>query len=89
MNIFITDLCFLLLNFKMSVTINNWSFIWKRKRLFASKSQNDATLIQIYKTQKTTQFPTDLVTFNEEIFNGKFHILSSDIENPNLRVFNL
>ena len=89
MNIFITDLCLLLLNFKMSVTINNWGFIWKHKRLFARKSQNDATLIQIYKTQKTTQFPTDLVTFTEEIFNGKLHILCSDIENPNLRVFNL
>ena len=73
----------------MSVTINNWGFIWKYKRLFVRKSQNDATLIQIYKTQKTTQFPPYLVTFTEEILNGKLHILRRDIENPNLRVFNL
>ena len=42
----ITDLCLLLLNLKMSITISTWDFIWKYKR-YARKSQNDATINKI------------------------------------------
>ena len=38
----IADLCLLLLNLKISITISNWCFIWKYKS-YARKSQNDAT----------------------------------------------
>ena len=41
----ITDLCLLLLNLKISIARSDWSFIWKYKRPYARKSQNDATII--------------------------------------------
>ena len=40
MNTLIADLCLLLLNLKMSVTISNWGFIWKYGRN-AKNSEND------------------------------------------------
>ena len=42
----IADLCLLLFNLKMFITISNWGFIWKRER-YARKSQNDTTTNQI------------------------------------------
>ena len=41
----IADLCLLLLNLKISISKSDWSFIWKYKRPYARKSQNDATTI--------------------------------------------
>ena len=41
-----SDLCLLLLNLEMSITISNLGFIWKFKR-YASKSQNNTTINQI------------------------------------------
>ena len=32
------------------------------------------------------QIPTDLVTFTEEILNGKLHFLGSDIYTPNTAI---
>ena len=46
MHTLVADLCLLLLNLKMSITISNWGFIWKYKR-YARKSQNYATTNQI------------------------------------------
>ena len=46
MHTLITNLCLLLLNLKMPITIGNWGFIWKYKK-YARKSQNDATINHI------------------------------------------
>ena len=43
----IADLCLLLFNLKMSITISNWGFICKCER-YARKSQNDTTTNQIF-----------------------------------------
>ena len=54
------DICLLLLNLKMSITISNWGFIWKYKR-YARKSQNDATTNHIIlKTLTWGQRPSGL-----------------------------
>ena len=47
MHTLMIDLCILLLKLKISITINKWSFIWKYKRQYPKKSQNDATINQI------------------------------------------
>ena len=56
----IADLCLLLLNLKVSITLSNWDFIWKYKR-YARKSQNDATTNQIIlKTLTWGEWPSGL-----------------------------
>ena len=53
-----TDLCLLLLKLKMHVNISNLGFIWKYKRLFTRKSQNDADINQINLKTPTPGFQT-------------------------------
>ena len=56
----ITDLCLLLLNLKMPLTVGNLGFIWKYKR-YAIKSQNNATTNQIIlKTVSRREWPSGL-----------------------------
>ena len=55
----IADLCLILLNLKMSITISNWGLIWKYNR-YARKSQNDATTNQIIlKTLTWGEWPSE------------------------------
>ena len=48
-------ICQFVLNLKMSITKDNWSFIWNSKSLYATKSKNDATNNQIFEAPTQPQ----------------------------------